>query len=60
MSLLALMEGLAVAKIRVVLVGGMAVRAHGVQRVTDDVDVCYDGGYWTSCARSRTSGAIRT
>lgn len=44
MSLLSLMEGLA-AKIRVVLVGGMAVRVHGVQRVTDDVDVCYDGGY---------------
>lgn len=45
MSLLTLMEGLAEAKIRVVLVGGMAVRVHGVLRSTDDVDVCYDGGY---------------
>ena len=45
MSLLTLMEGLAEAKINVVLVGGMAVRAHGIERVTDDVGVCYDVGY---------------
>ena len=45
MSLVTLMEGLAAARIRVVLVGGMAVRVHGVQRVTDDVDVCYDTGF---------------
>lgn len=42
MTLVALMEGLAAANIRAVVVGGMAVRLHGVNRVTDDVDVCYD------------------
>lgn len=45
MTLLSLMEGLAAANVRVVVVGGMAVRAHGVPRVTDDVDICYDGGF---------------
>lgn len=45
MSLMTLMEGLAAANIRVVLVGGIAVRVHGVLRSTDDVDVCYDVGY---------------
>jgi len=42
MSLLDLMQGLAESGVRVVLVGGMAARVHGAQRVTDDVDVCYD------------------
>lgn len=62
------MEGLAEAKVRVVLVGGMAVRVHGVLRSTDDVDVCYDGGYlneralmalmrdWNAYPRDRAPG----
>lgn len=45
MGLLDLMEGLVAADVQVVLVGGMAARAHGAQRVTDDVDVCYRTGY---------------
>ena len=45
MALITMLEGLATANVRVIVVGGMAVRAHGVMRVTDDVDVCYETGY---------------
>ena len=50
MTLIALMTGLVEAKVRVVVVGGMAVRFHGVNRVTDDVDVCYDTSFWNERA----------
>lgn len=50
MSLLGIIEGLAAAEVRFVLVGGLAARAHGVERVTDDVDICYDTGIFNERA----------
>jgi hypothetical protein len=50
MTLIALMTGLVEAKVRVVVVGGMAVRFHGVNRVTDAVAVCYDTSFWNERA----------
>ncbi len=37
-----LLGALADAKVDFILVGGLAARAHGSARVTQDVDVCYD------------------
>ena len=45
MTLLAMMTGLVEANVRVIVVGGMSVRFHGVNQVTDDVDVCYDTSF---------------
>ena len=37
-----MLAGLVAAKIRFVVVGGLAAAAHGSSRVTNDLDVCYD------------------
>jgi predicted nucleotidyltransferase len=37
-----IIEGLAAAEIRFVLVGGLAASAHGSAYVTQDVDICYE------------------
>lgn len=50
MTLLAMMTGLVEANVRVIVVGGMSVRFHGVNHVTDDVDVCYDTNFWNERA----------
>ena len=42
MSLLGMLGGLVEAEIRFVVVGGVAARAHGSTRITEDLDVCYD------------------
>ena len=42
MSLFGMIGGLLEAKVRFVVVGGVAARAHGSTRVTEDLDICYD------------------
>lgn len=42
MTLLEMWEGLAKAGVRFVILGGVAMRAHGSARVTFDLDICYD------------------
>jgi predicted nucleotidyltransferase len=41
-TLLGMVGGLTEARVRFVVVGGLAATAHGSARITDDVDVCYD------------------
>ncbi|NOT07304.1 MAG: hypothetical protein HOP28_03775 [Gemmatimonadales bacterium] len=41
MSLLGMVRGLTDARIDFVVIGGVAGRAHGATRVTDDLDICY-------------------
>ena len=41
MSLLSMLKGLIDAKIEFVVIGGVAARAHGSPRITEDLDVCY-------------------
>jgi len=38
----AILEGLNAARIRYVVVGGVAANAHGSARITLDLDICYD------------------
>ena len=42
MTLIEMWEGLAKAGVRFVILGGVAMRAHGSARVTFDLDICYD------------------
>jgi predicted nucleotidyltransferase len=42
MTLLGMVRGLVTAKVRFVVIGGVAANAHGSARVTDDLDICYD------------------
>lgn len=42
MSLLSMIRGLTEAKVDFVVVGGVAARAHGSPRITEDLDICYD------------------
>ena len=42
MSFRSMLQGLTGARIRFVVVGGLAARAHGSPCLTDDLDVCYD------------------
>lgn len=42
MSLLGLVRGLVAARVRFVVIGGVAARAHGSTRITEDLDICYD------------------
>lgn len=42
MSFGSMLRGLTSARIRFVVIGGLAARAHGSPRLTDDLDVCYD------------------
>lgn len=41
-SLAAMWEGLVRARVRFVVIGGVAATAQGSARVTDDLDICYD------------------
>ena len=41
MSLLSMLHGLTSAKVDFVVIGGVAARAHGSPRITEDLDVCY-------------------
>jgi len=41
MSLLSMLEGLDAADIEFVVIGGVAARAHGSPRITEDLDICY-------------------
>ena len=42
MSLLGILRGLDTARVRFVVIGGMAGQLHGSSRLTNDVDICYD------------------
>lgn len=42
MSLFAILQGLDEARVRYVVIGGMAGQLNGSSRVTNDVDICYD------------------
>ena len=42
MTLLDMATALARRQIRFVIVGGLAARAHGSHRITEDLDICYD------------------
>lgn len=42
MSLGGILQGLADAGVRFVVIGGVAATAHGSARITNDVDICYD------------------
>ena len=42
MTLLGMVAQLTQAGVRFVLIGGLAMRAHGSGHVTDDLDICYD------------------
>ncbi|HXB27038.1 MAG TPA: nucleotidyl transferase AbiEii/AbiGii toxin family protein [Gemmatimonadaceae bacterium] len=42
MSLLGILRGLDAARVRFVVIGGMAGQLHGSSRLTNDVDICYD------------------
>ena len=41
MSLLSMLEGLTGASVDFVVIGGVAARAHGSTRITEDLDICY-------------------
>lgn len=43
MSLFGMLRGLSEARIRYVVIGGVAATAHGSSRVTNDLDICCDG-----------------
>ncbi len=38
-----MLQGLRAREIKFVVVGGVAATAHGSRRVTDDLDICYEG-----------------
>lgn len=42
MSFTTILQGLNTARVKFVVIGGIAAAAHGSRRVTDDVDICYD------------------
>ncbi|MDO8501622.1 MAG: hypothetical protein Q7S20_07240 [Gemmatimonadaceae bacterium] len=42
MSFATILGGLESARVKFVVIGGLAAAAHGSRRVTDDVDICYD------------------
>jgi hypothetical protein len=42
MTLIGMLGGLVRAQVRFVVIGGLAMRAHGSARLTEDLDVCYD------------------
>ena len=42
MSFTTILQGLNSARVKFVVIGGIAAAAHGSRRVTDDVDICYD------------------
>lgn len=42
MSLLSMIDGLCNNEVEFVVIGGVAARAHGSVRITEDLDVCYD------------------
>lgn len=42
MSFTTILQGLKSAKVKFVVIGGIAAAAHGSRRVTDDVDICYE------------------
>ena len=42
MTLLGMVAQLAKAEIRFVVIGGLAMRAQGSTRLTEDLDICYD------------------
>lgn len=42
MSLLSMITGLCDSGVDFVVIGGVAARAHGSARITEDLDVCYD------------------
>ena len=44
MSLLGMVAGLVEAEIDFVVIGGLAARAHGSARITEDLDICYEPG----------------
>ena len=44
MSFASMLQGLTAAKVRFVVVGGVAAAAHGSAHVTNDLDVCYETG----------------
>lgn len=41
MSLLSMLEGLVDGDVEFVVIGGVAARAHGSPRITEDLDICY-------------------
>jgi hypothetical protein len=43
MSFASMLQGLTTARVRFVVVGGVAAAAHGSAHVTNDLDICYDG-----------------
>ena len=43
MSFTSMLGGLTKNKIRFVVIGGVAAAVHGSSRVTNDLDICYDG-----------------
>lgn len=43
MSFASMLQGLRSSEVKFVVIGGLAATAHGSRRVTDDVDICYDG-----------------
>jgi hypothetical protein len=42
MTLLGMVDRLTAAGVRFVVIGGLAARAHGSARITEDLDICYD------------------
>jgi hypothetical protein len=42
MSFASMLQGLTAARVRFVVVGGVAAAAHGSAHVTNDLDICYD------------------
>lgn len=42
MTLLGMADRLTAAGVRFVVIGGLAARAHGSARITEDLDICYD------------------
>lgn len=42
MSFGEMLRGLKTARVKFVVIGGLAAAAHGSRRVTDDLDICYD------------------
>ncbi len=42
MSFRSMLQGMSAAEIRFVVIGGLAARAHGSPRLTDDLGICYD------------------
>lgn len=42
MSFSSMLQGLTAARVRFVVIGGLAARAHGSPRLTDDLGLCYD------------------